>query len=1080
MEFDLLDRFGDRSALTKDTQFMLDLLNQIETAGTQTASVLKNIKFTSSGNSGLESQIKSMKEFATATDNYTKKVTFLAGQEAKLLELQKKQSDLNARQIKEKQALTAAENEVIKQISLEDKAAQQNIRTKIEQIKYEEALEKQKQRTGSQAAAEQKIAQQLSQEYYKLGQALKAAELEYKQLALTKGFDATETQAALQKALAMRDVLDKVDGNLRNHQRNVGNYKSAFDGLGMSFTQIARELPALAINMQTFLSAISNNLPMVFDEIGKAREEIAELNAQGEAAPSLFKRIMGSALSLNVFLSIGITLLTLFGAKFIDYLKVLAGAPKKNDEAAESVKRFLSAQLELIRTTKELRDLFKIAVTGTDKLEKELAIAQALNKSRGDQLVIEKELARVKAANALADFNKPAPDLKGANGFAMRGEEALSAYQQKLYTVQQNYYELVSKLADTKDKEEQDKLQKEVDRAKVSLDFYKERVSTQKQVINDFYKTSEELEKKQAEIETYNREQRLLKSVEYEKILQNTRVEASQRVLDDERNFADKRIAALKADAKARKKIIEADLRTVTEDPKNKNANGTFTSEALVAQKKANAEISRINLDLQVSIFNVQKEYRDRRMKAENDYLNESLSQSIDFNKKIIDSDYFTFAERGASLVDYMENKRRLIVADYGLELLTKVHTDEELKALEKKKQRELNDLVLEGAQIRSAIVVSSGVQEYKAFEAAQSRMTALQKFINAKFISNKVERAEANRKLDYEAKRKELELEIQHQQDILNASDATPAAKVDAQNELNKKMAELYGIDTDNYLSEQERKMAGLAKFKDQTLQVVDLLGMAQNIDYVRTRNQIRDEQDAAEKKAARDIEIAAITSATEEEKASKIAIINARLQAQKDAFARREREAEMQKAKFEKARTMFTIGLEIAKAFAEFNYFGAAIGIAQLAIVAATPIPRYFKGKKKGEKAGHMAWVDDGATGTGNAPEAIKRADGSIEIGSNKPRLSFIGDDDEVIPDAMGYLKSIYGSAFREPDAGGTAIEDNTQRLLEAQAETNMLLKSIADKPVQIIEGSEKGVKTLLAWASRQVEHINDMTNF
>lgn len=53
-------------------------------------------------------------------------------------------------------------------------------------------------------------------------------------------------------------------------QRVVGNYASAFNGLGFSVQQVARELPSLAISANTFFLAISNNLPMLADEIKKA------------------------------------------------------------------------------------------------------------------------------------------------------------------------------------------------------------------------------------------------------------------------------------------------------------------------------------------------------------------------------------------------------------------------------------------------------------------------------------------------------------------------------------------------------------------------------------------------------------------------------------------------------------------------------------------------------------------------------------------------------------------------------------------------------------------------------------------
>lgn len=118
-------------------------------------------------------------------------------------------------------------------------------------------------------------------------------------------------------------ALKTADSHMGVFGRNVGNYKSAFDGLGMSFTQVARELPSLAISMQQFILAISNNLPMVADEIGKAKTEIAALRAEGKETPSLFKRIAASMFSWQVALSVGITLLTVFGKQIGEWVTAL-------------------------------------------------------------------------------------------------------------------------------------------------------------------------------------------------------------------------------------------------------------------------------------------------------------------------------------------------------------------------------------------------------------------------------------------------------------------------------------------------------------------------------------------------------------------------------------------------------------------------------------------------------------------------------------------------------------------------------------------------------------------------------------
>jgi hypothetical protein len=133
-------------------------------------------------------------------------------------------------------------------------------------------------------------------------------------------------------------MLKNADASLGNYQRNVGNYSSAFNGLGNSVNQLSRELPALAINAQTFFLAISNNLPILFDQLGQTKREIAALKAEGKAAPTVFQQLGKAIFSLGTLLSVGITLLTLFGAQIIKFVGDLFKGKKAFSEAAESAK----------------------------------------------------------------------------------------------------------------------------------------------------------------------------------------------------------------------------------------------------------------------------------------------------------------------------------------------------------------------------------------------------------------------------------------------------------------------------------------------------------------------------------------------------------------------------------------------------------------------------------------------------------------------------------------------------------------------------------------------------------------------
>ena len=77
---------------------------------------------------------------------------------------------------------------------------------------------------------------------------------------------------ATRKNIGLLDSeMKKLDASIGNYQRNVGNYGGAFTPLQYQVQQVARELPSLTMSLRQFFLAISNNLPMLIDEVHRAR-----------------------------------------------------------------------------------------------------------------------------------------------------------------------------------------------------------------------------------------------------------------------------------------------------------------------------------------------------------------------------------------------------------------------------------------------------------------------------------------------------------------------------------------------------------------------------------------------------------------------------------------------------------------------------------------------------------------------------------------------------------------------------------------------------------------------------------------
>lgn len=141
-------------------------------------------------------------------------------------------------------------------------------------------------------------------------------------------------------------------------QRNVGNYSSAFNGLGMSIQQIARELPAATMGVNMFFLAISNNLPIFFDEVQKARkeyaayiEELKKGNTEVQKVAPVWKQIISGVFSLNTALVVGITLLTAYGKEIFNYLDGLINTKRATLDLLSAEQEMALARREAIKNS---------------------------------------------------------------------------------------------------------------------------------------------------------------------------------------------------------------------------------------------------------------------------------------------------------------------------------------------------------------------------------------------------------------------------------------------------------------------------------------------------------------------------------------------------------------------------------------------------------------------------------------------------------------------------------------------------------------------------------------------------------
>lgn len=151
------------------------------------------------------------------------------------------------------------------------------------------------------------------------------------------------------KIREMQTELNEANASLLNFRDNVGNYASAAKGftpLAFQVQQLAREFPSLTMSAQQFFLAISNNLPMLADELTRARMANKALRAEGKATIPVFRQVISSIFSWQTALVVGITLLTAFGKEIGTWVKGLFTAKEAAISMAEAQHRVNNALVE--------------------------------------------------------------------------------------------------------------------------------------------------------------------------------------------------------------------------------------------------------------------------------------------------------------------------------------------------------------------------------------------------------------------------------------------------------------------------------------------------------------------------------------------------------------------------------------------------------------------------------------------------------------------------------------------------------------------------------------------------------------
>jgi hypothetical protein len=153
------------------------------------------------------------------------------------------------------------------------------------------------------------------------------------------------------------------------------------NNLKMQFSQVARELPSLAMGPQMFILAISNNLPMLADAIADVRKQNELLGNKGVP---VWKQLASAVFSWQTALVAAISLGIVFGKDIASWVKELINGKKAIDNNREALENYKKAMLESQQTaqneTVQLNLLYKAAVDSSKGMNERISAVKELKK----------------------------------------------------------------------------------------------------------------------------------------------------------------------------------------------------------------------------------------------------------------------------------------------------------------------------------------------------------------------------------------------------------------------------------------------------------------------------------------------------------------------------------------------------------------------------------------------------------------------------------------------------------------------------------------------------------------------------
>ncbi len=882
--------------------------------------------------------------------------------------------------------------------------------------------------------------------YYEMNAAMLELQKRYKALSEADR-ESSVGKNLIAQANALNNKLKEIDSQFGNYQRNVGNYASSWNGLNVQTQQLLRELPSLTMSFNQFFLAISNNLPMFVDELKRASEEFKRMKSEGQTAVPVWKQLLGSLFSWQSALVIGITLLSAYSSEIIDWVASLFKAKKSISEIASAETNLANARRrgvsDSIKERTELDLLYKATQDNKRSMQERIAAIDEL-RSKYPSYFENMSNEEILAGKATKSYKELRTELV-ANAIARAQLDKMTEIASQRYEAwikRTNQYNTYLK-AQRKEEEAKLALEKATQKAREKgIEEGSKRESVYLSKRRSDLEKAQEQTKKEEEAWKF-----LLKvTTDYDKTLEgmakNINVKAlvndpgkNNKAYDDEKKKAEEYAEYIKKITEDLSKskielIADGREREIAEiskeyDDRIKEIKGR-TDEEIELRKNLETlkgkAIAEINDKYDKELLEIEKTNLENRLASigenSNEELDKRLNLQIQLNNMMRDAEIKDAEKNGEDVVairmKYTQRENSLIMRNLQERIgLIEANTDKVVNEQETSALKEANIIKKQYANGE----ISKEDYEKKLYDIgvkyAKARLETLMK------------EAEAEMPLLDPNSEKYQELEdrlanLQAQINGINYDDATKKREEwigkfkeglsgmnsAARDALGETAGIFEGL-SDIMVDVAEDGKLSFENMAEAVGKIVSgITSLMTDIYDARIEN-VEKEQEANDE--AYDKEIERI-EALEENGAISTEEAEARKRAAEDKTAAKNAELEKKKAalqekqaKWNKANSIIQAGIFTALAITEalpnlvLAALVGAMGAAQVALIAAQPIPKYAKGTK--DHPGGLAIVGDGGK-----KEGIVTNNG-LFITPDKPTLVDLPAHAQVIPD-LSYI--------------------------------------------------------------------------